>query len=171
MFRRTDCHFRIGEDEYDAETDSYRPEMTRLLSAASDVVYLDAEHPRVCIRGAEDRSRADLGYRWLKDDEIFPFMELRASAQDLRDGSEFDRRDARRRISAQLNTLRSHDVRHVVLGAFGCGAFQNPAEQVARIYQEEIAARAPDFSVIAFAIRASGYGPDNYAPFAAVFRS
>jgi hypothetical protein len=42
----------------------------------------------------------DLGYRWLLDDEVFPFFELRAAAQDLRDGSEFDADDARRRIAA-----------------------------------------------------------------------
>lgn len=170
MFRRTDCHFRIGDDEYDARTDLYRPRMTRLLCARDGVVYLDTERPRVCIRGPEDRSRADLGYPWLPDDQVFPFFELRASAQDRRDGSDFDHRDARDRISAQLNTLRKHRVRHVVFGAFGCGAFQNPAESVAQIYREEIEARGADFSVIAFAVFWPGYGPDNYTAFAETFR-
>jgi len=141
------------------------------LSAEPGAVYLDVRRPRVCLRGAEDRARADLGYPWLPDDEVFPFFELRASARDLRDGSAFDPDDARRRIAAQLNTLRAHRIRHVVLGAFGCGAFRNPSDQVARIYAEEIAERAADFSVVAFAIYAAGYGPDNYAPFAAVFPS
>jgi poly (ADP-ribose) glycohydrolase (PARG)-like protein len=171
IFRRTDCHFRVGEEEYDARLDGYRPAMTRLLTARYGAVYLDVVRPRVCIRGPEDRSRADLGYPWLPDDEVFPFFELRASAQDLRDGTDFDPDDARRRIAAQLSTLQAHRVRHVVLGAFGCGAFRNPADRVARIYAEEIAARAADFSVVAFAIYAAGYGPDNYAPFAEVFRS
>jgi hypothetical protein len=170
MFRRTDCHFRIDEDEYDAQVDRYLPEMTRLLSARDDVVYLDTQRPRVCIRGPEDRSRTDLGYPWLPEDEVFPFFELRAAAQDLRRGSAFDPDDARKRISAQLGTLQSHQVRHVVLSAFGCGAFQNPAHRVARIYHEEIMARRAHFSVIAFAIFAAGYGPDNYTPFAEVFR-
>jgi len=171
MFRRTDCHFRVGEEEYDARLDGYRPAMTRLLSARYGAVYLDVDRPRVCLRGAEDRARADLGYRWLPDDEVFPFFELRASAQDLRDGSDFDPDDARRRIAAQLSTLQAHRIRHVVLGAFGCGAFRNPADRVARIYAEEIAARAADFSVVAFAIYGAGYGPDNYGPFAEVFPS
>lgn len=170
MFRRTDCHFRVGDDEYDARSDRYRPHMTRLLSASDGVVYLDTGRPRVCIRGPEDRSRTDLGYPWLPDDQVFPFFELRASAYDLRDGSEFDPHDARRRISAQLNTLRDHRVRHVVFGAFGCGAFRNPANSVAQIYREEIEARAADFSVIAFAVFWAGYGPDNYTPFAETFR-
>jgi hypothetical protein len=170
MFRRTDCHFRVGEEEYDERLDRYRPAMSRLLSARDGTVYLDTKRPRVCIRGPEDRARTDLGYRWLPDDEVFPFFELRAAAQDLRDGSEFDPDDARRRISAQLNTLGAHRIRHVVLGAFGCGAFRNPAHRVAQIYSEEIVARSADLSVVAFAIFSAGYGPDNYTPFAEALR-
>jgi hypothetical protein len=168
MFRRTDCHYQIGDDQYDASIDRYRPEMTRLLSAADGAVYLDTAQPRVCMRGAEDRERADLGYRWLADDEIFPFFELRAAAQDMRGRGGFDAAEARRRIAAQLDTLRAGGVRHAVLSAFGCGAFENPADVVATIYRDELAARRADFSLIAFAIFAPGYGPDNYAVFASV---
>jgi hypothetical protein len=167
LFRRTDCHFRIGPDEYDAAGDLYRFEATHLLSACDGTVYLDVERPRVCIRGPEDRARSDLGYAWLPEEEVFPFFELRAAAVDLRDGRPFDADEMRRRIAAQLDTLRAHRVRHAVLGAFGCGAFRNPADRVAPIYREEIAARAADFDVVAFAVFAAGYGPDNYAPFAA----
>lgn len=169
MFRRTDCHFRVGDDEYDAAIDEYRPHMTALLEAKGGVVYLDTEHPRVCIRGPEDRSRSDLGYPWLGDDDVFPFFELRAAAVDLRDGSRYDAAEMRRRIAAQLDTLRGHGIRHAVLGAFGCGAFENPADRVAAIYREEVAARAEAFSVIAFAIFHAGYGRDNYTPFAGAF--
>ncbi len=169
IFRRSDCHFRVGDAELDRELDRYRPEVTRLLSGEDGVVYLDAEHSRVCVRGPEAKDRTDLGYPWLADDTVFPFFELRSAAQDLRGGSEFDSHDARRRIAAQLNTLRQHGIRHVVLGAFGCGAFLNPAKHVARLYRQELAARAGDFSVVAFAIFAAGYGPDNFKPFAAVF--
>jgi hypothetical protein len=170
IFRRTDCHFQIGEDEYDVDSDRYRPEMTRLLSAQDGLVYLDVQHPRVCIRGAEDRSKADLGYPWLPEDQVFSFFELRAAAEDLRGGSDFDPQETRRRVSAQLYTLRVHGIRHVVLGAFGCGAFRNPADRVARVYREEIAKRMTDFSVIAFAVFTAGYGPNNYIPFEAAFR-
>ncbi len=169
MFRRTDCHFRIGADEYDGQRDRYHPEMTRLLSAQDGRVYLDTEHPRVCIRGSEVRSRTDLGYPWLSADQVFPFFELRAAAQDLRDGSDFDSIEARKRIVAQLETLRDHQIRHVVLGAFGCGAFRNPADRVSAIYREEITARSEDFAVIAFAIFSAGYGPGNFPPFARAF--
>lgn len=169
MFRRTDCHFRIDISEYDAALDRYRPEMTRLLLASDGFVYLDRKRPRVCIRGPEDLTAIDLGYRWLPDDKVFPFFELRGAAQDLRDGSAFQATEARKRIIGQLDTLRHRGVRHAVLGAFGCGAFRNPADQVAEIYRDEIAARANDFDVIAFAIFSPGYGPDNYTPFARVF--
>jgi hypothetical protein len=171
MFRRTDCHFRIDVGQYDARLDRYLPEMTALLRARHGRVYLDTAQPRVCIRGQEERTRADLGYTWLPDDQLFPFFELRAAAQDLRDGSPFDPDEARRRITAQLDTLRQAGVRHAVLSAFGCGAFRNPARYVAQIYREEILARREDFAVIAFAIYRPGYGPDNYTPFAEVLGS
>lgn len=166
MFRRTDCHFRVEQSEYDEVRDRYVPAMTSLLSAERGSVYIDVNRPRVCIRGPEDRNRRDLGYEWLEEDEIFSFFELRASAQDLRDGRTFDPSEARRRIEGQLDTLRDAQIRHAVLGAFGCGAFQNPAPEVARIYREEILARKEHFSIVAFAIFAAGYGPGNYAPFA-----
>ena len=73
----------------------------------------------------------------------------------------------RKRIAAQLDTLRDAGIRYAVLGAFGCGAFRNPGEQVARIYREEILARAANFSLVAFAIYSAGYGPANYPPFLA----
>jgi len=64
---------------------------------------------------------------------MFAFFELRAAAPDLRDAQGFDARQARRRIALQLETLSEHGIRHAVLGAFGCGAFGNPAEAVAAI--------------------------------------
>jgi hypothetical protein len=170
MFRRTDCHFSLRPEQLDETGEFYTADMTGLISASRGQVYLDVSRPRVCIRGAEDRTLPDLGYAWLADSEIFPFYELRAAAQDLRDNREFDIDDARKRISAQLDTLRSYRLRHVILGAFGCGAFRNPAAIVARLYREEIEKRADDFAVITFAIFSAGYGPDNYIPFNAEFR-
>jgi hypothetical protein len=168
MFRRTDCHFSIRADELDETGERYRQDMTSLLSARTGRVYLDTVNPRVCIRGAEDREAPDFGYPWLPDDDVFPFYELRAAARDLRGNEQLDEGDARRRIAAQLDTLRSHGIRHAVLSAFGCGAFRNPAPVVARLYREEIAERERDFSIIVFAIFAAGYGPDNYTPFRSV---
>ena len=54
-----------------------------------------------------------------------------------------------------------------MLSAFGCGAFANPAAEVARCYR--LALSAPRFEgrfdVVAFAVFHAGYGPDNFAPF------
>lgn len=169
MYRRTDCHFYIDAPEYDTVRDQYQPELTRLLCAEDGVVYLDARRPRVCIRGPELPTAPDLGYRWLDPQEVFPFYELRSAAQDLRGGSPFDAAAARKRIKAQLDTLIRHRIRHVILGAHGCGAFGNPASEIAPIYRDEIDRRLAHFSVIAFAIYAPGYGPDNYTPFAQAF--
>lgn len=166
LFRRTDAHFAVDDAMLGPDPDRYRPEMTALLSASQGRVYLDLDRPRVCIRGPEQRDREDLGYRWLEDDEVFPFYELRAAAVDLRSGDAFDPDEMRRRVRAQLDTLRDADVRHAVLSAFGCGAFGNPAAEVARLYREELDGRRDDFAVIAFAIFHPGYGPDNHAPFA-----
>ncbi len=171
MFRRTDCHFRINEAEYNSQLDKYYPEMTALLSAEKERVYLDTQNPRVCIRGPEDRKHKELGYHWLSEDKIFPFYELRAAALDLRDGSSFNPVEIRKRICAQLDTLRDQGIRHTVLGAFGCGAFRSPADQVALLYQKEIEARSDDFNVIVFAVFSAGYGPDNFTPFSKVFQS
>ena len=169
MFRRTNCHFSIGPDEYDEARDCYHPFMTSLLSGENGRVFLDTSNPRVCIRGSEDRSRDDLGYAWLPADEVFPFYELRAAAQDLRDGSNFSESNARNRIAAQLDTMIEQNVRHAILGASGCGAFMNPTEWVAELYREEIEKRKQQFSVITFAIFDPGYGPGNLAPFQKVF--
>lgn len=171
MYRRTDCHFYVSPPHYDEARDRYHPDATRLLSAEDGRVYLDTDHPRVCIRGPEARDADDLGYPWLPESEIFPFYELKAAAQDLGDGSPFDPIKARRQIAAQLETLRAYGVRHAVLGAFGCGAFRNPAADVARIYREELERRAAYFDVVAFAVFHAGYGPDNYTPFAREFNA
>lgn len=170
MFRRTDCHFAIDDSEYDSERGRYNPALTALISAREGLVYLDVNRPRVCIRGPEDRSLPDLGYRWLADGQIFPFYELRAAAEDLRDGSPFNPAETRRRIAAQLDTLCRYRIRHAVFSAFGCGAFRNPANEVAALYRDEIRERRADFDVIAFAIYHPGYGPDNFASFVSVFR-
>lgn len=170
MFRRTDCHCYVRPPEYDNENDQYSEEMTALLEAQDGLVYLDTEQPRICVRGPEDGSRPDLGYQWLDAAKIFPFYELRSAALDLRDGLAFDRLVATKRIAAQLDTLRLSKIRYVTLGAHGCGAFLNPADEIALIYRQEIERRRDDFTVVSFAIFNAGYGPDNYPPFAAAFR-
>jgi hypothetical protein len=169
MFRRTDCHRYVGAEMLEPDGERYRPEMTALLSAESGYVYLDTANRRVCLRGAENSEHPELP--WLQDDEIFPFYELRAAADDLRDGRAFDPDGARVRIAAQLATLRESGVRFAVLSTFGCGAFRNPAPQVAHVYRTCIDEVRDSFALIAFAIFHPGYGPDNHQPFAEAFRA
>lgn len=185
MFRRTDCHFSLDRcadisvcatvarspaSKITVQMYRYVPRKTALLEASRDRVYLDRTHPRVCVRGKEDRSRPDLGYAWLADEEVFSFYELRAAAADLRIGKgRFSEMETARRVRGQLDTLVAAGVRHVVLSAFGCGAFRNPAPRVAAVYATELRTRAADFDVVAFAIFNAGYGHDNCASFEAAF--
>ena len=169
LYRRSDCHFYIRDEDYDREIDRYRSHMTELISGATGRVYLDTRYPRVCIRSAEDSDQPGLGYRWLEEEEVFSFYELLAAAQDLRRGDLFDPALARSKIAAELDTLIDANIRHAVLGAFGCGALRNPADEVAAIYREEIERRGGAFSIIAFAIRQMPYQASNFTPFQHVF--
>lgn len=117
MFRRTDCHYNITNGSPEKIMILYEPKMTDLLNAENGRVYLDSEHPRICVRGSEKDD-----YRWLDKDEVFPFYELRAAALDCRT-QKFSADSAKKRIKAQFETLRSRKVQHVVLSAFGCGKY------------------------------------------------
>ena len=169
IYRGSDCHFDIRDDEYDREADRYRPHMTELISGVSGRAYLDARHPRIWIRGSEATDQPNLGYRWLEENEVFPFYELRSAAQDLRRGGLFDAAIARRQIAAQLDTLIEAKIRHAVLGAFGCGAFRNPADEVAAIYRQEIERRQDSFYIIAFAILQMPYQASSIIHFQRAF--
>jgi len=156
----------------------YTPDMTNLINGFYNRVYLDWEYPRVCIRGPETTPMAPDNFKVLDNNEVFPFYELRSAAKDYRDKDLMNAKhikdqnekerirdayfnkpdnlhnseiDLRRRICAQLDTLRQHRLRYVVLGLFGCGVFLNRKESVARIYGEELKKREADFSVVVFA--------------------
>jgi len=141
-----------------------------LLNAQHGRVMLDISSPRVCVRGAEFPTFPTLGYAWLPSKKIFPFYELRAAAVNLRMVKIFDQEELTKRVCAQLDTLIEKKIRFVVLSAFGCGAFKNPAEEVAKTYRIAIQARLQHFTYIAFAIHYPGYGPDNITPFRNVFQ-
>ena len=81
----------------------------------------------------------------------------------------YDDAELRKRIAAQLDTCTEAGVRHVVLSAFGCGAFQNPSPIVAGVYKQEVLKRKEHFDVVAFAIFHAGYGPDNFGVFRDIF--
>jgi len=165
IFRRTDLHFSLDRSQTNSSGSRYSPEMSMLINAegSNPRVYMDFDNNKhnVVIRGPESD-----GYKFLLENEIFPFVELRAAAWDLRRFCNVQDdvfvKDCRRRIRAQLLTLKDNSVRCVVFGAFGCGAFENQPRLVAEIYVEEISLMRADFDVIAFAIIMS---PDNLTAF------
>ena len=165
IFRRTDLHFTLDRSQTNSSGSQYTKQMSTLINAEGPDprVYMDFANNKhnVVIRGPESER-----YDFLPENEIFPFVELRAAAWDLRHVDNIDQghfiKDCRRRIRAQLLTLRDNRVRCVVLGAFGCGAFENPPSVVAEIYVEEISLMRADFDIIAFAIIMS---PDNLDAF------
>lgn len=104
----------------------------------------------------------------LPSEEVFPFYELRSAAPQFVSPQSLTiayLRDLRQRIQAQLDTLILYNHTHVVLGAWGCGAFKNNPKIVARLYREEIEKRAAFFHHILFPIISLGSHNSNYAIF------
>ena len=175
MFRRTNCHFSIDRSMLipnEQETSyGYTPKMQALISANEKITYLDVKNPRICIKDKETYNEDDVdlknfGYNELGNGDKFLFYELRCAAVDMRKAViPFDRAEMRKRIEAQFTTLISENVRHVVFGAFGCGAFANPPQQVATLYKECIMLYKDKFDVIAFPIYYAGNGESNYPVF------
>lgn len=170
MFRRTDCHFHIkDEDVY--ENGTYISAMHALINGANGKVYLDKENPRVCIVGSESQKNEDgfgHGYEDLPEEDYFLFYELRAAADNLQKPEDFNEASMRRKIRAQLDTLKENNIRHVILSAFGCGAFNNPPEKVASLYKEELLKDRGYFDSVVFAIYVASRGIDNYPIFSQI---
>mmetsp|Transcript_44611 Transcript_44611/g.87390 ORF Transcript_44611/g.87390 Transcript_44611/m.87390 type:complete len:600 (-) Transcript_44611:42-1841(-) len=163
MFRRTNCHFFIDHTVMQ-QNERYHQGFSDLINAKNGMVYLDTQRVRVCVRGNEAS-----GYRWLPSGEVFPFFELRAAADNLRGGGAFNRESSARKIEAQFKTLVHCGVRHVVLSAFGCGAFKNPPEEIATLYRDAVLRHHHSFDHIVFAVYVHpNYGPDNFTPFATI---
>ena len=167
------------------ENDIYVDEITALVRGDNDKCYLDM-CPRVCIKGPQIMAGGTINtensYQVLETP--FPFYELRSAAPDLRtdmgpqEPAFFTETDDRfvkndehieteldKRILGQLQTLKNNGVRHVVLSAWGCGAFKNDPMQVARIYHKYLTGFEDHFNRVHFAIYYPGYGDDNVDPF------
>jgi len=153
MWRRSTCALSVKDEDYKG----YSEDMQQLVGGQQGMVYFD-KSPRVCFKTREDYAGSKenppfRGYKMMPDDDIFPFYELRSAAIDASSKARaFDEGNCRKRIQAQLETLMKNGIKHVVLGAFGCGAFRNPEEIVARIYKEELEKRRNVFDHVVFAI-------------------
>jgi len=164
IMRRTNLHFELKPVHMQHQNRQYTNEFSKVLNAENtdNLIHMhwDKNSPDFVFRASED-----CDYEILAKEDFFPFAELRGAALDLRHCrlSENEiRQDCRRRIRAQLNTLIKNQIRHVVLGAFGCGVFGHDPHMVASIYVEEIKAVRTSFDVIAFAIILS---PNNLDAF------
>ena len=73
--------------------------------------------------------------------------------------------EMRKRIRAQFLTLQERGVRHVVLSAFGCGAFGNDPEDVASMYKDTLEEFKDALDVVVFAIYYAGHGENNFEVF------
>ena len=76
----------------------------------------------------------------------------------------------RNKIRVQLDNLVANNITHVILGAFGCGAFKNSPEKIAKIYQDLLAQDnyLKHFKNIVIAIKSNGKYL-NFKAFAAIF--
>ena len=178
MFRRTDCHFSHNSSRYTKE------ETDKINGENGKDVYIDITNPRVCIKSKEERvENADKkisinGYDFLSNENIFPFLEMRAAAPDFeylekRKGEQpsgTNKLNFQTCVNAQLNTLTKNKLEYVVLGAFGCGAFNNVPEEVARYYYNKLLKNKANFKVIVFPIYFAGNGANNYKVFYDVFK-
>ncbi|WP_454782153.1 poly(ADP-ribose) glycohydrolase domain-containing protein [Legionella sp. WA2022007384] len=148
---------------------------------------LHSTEPRICFRGPEillsslmeeygssgQTASPELSYSFLPSDSIFPFYELRSAAPEHFAESQSQepsvlkthQEDLRRRIAAQLDTLILAGQSHAVLGAWGCGAFKNEPELVARTYAEEIEKRAEYFQHLLFPIINTNPQSNNFDVF------
>jgi uncharacterized protein (TIGR02452 family) len=88
-----------------------------------------------------------------------------SAAQDLRDWKShykgpFDRRLTREKVRSHLWAAAKHGHTALVLGAFGCGAFKNDADEITKIYMQLLGPGGEfdgRFGVVVFAIIKSKY--------------
>ena len=79
----------------------------------------------------------------------------------------------RKKVQMVLETFEYHGVDHLVLGAWGCGAFRNPPEEVAQIFYDALTGPrfAGRFKHVAFAITTGKPNEDaNMRAFDKAFR-
>lgn len=68
-----------------------------------------------------------------------------------------------------LNAAAANDVDVLILGAFGCGAFENDPNVVARAYYDALKEYANYFDVIEFAVYTNAFETKNFKAFDEVF--
>ena len=75
-----------------------------------------------------------------------------------------------RRAQHILHIAAAHGAEILILGAFGCGAFQNNPEAVAAAYRDALVNYAKYFDEVEFAVYCRGYESENYDTFRRLIR-
>lgn len=83
--------------------------------------------------------------------------------------NEEDEKLTRKKIVQIFTVAASCNYKHLVLGAFGCGAYKNPPEQVARIFKEELKTWSNYFDKVVFAVLCTK-DMTNFNAFTSVFQ-
>jgi hypothetical protein len=124
--------------------------------------------PRVCFKESEANNYAQRS-------RPFEFFELRSAAVDTRNiplaklNKKKYENDMILRIHHQFLTAHLAGATHLLLSAFGCGAFANPeyqdfiTETVFKLYRDAVDTFGVWFTRIDFAIFSAGYGNDNFS--------
>ncbi|MBQ5470598.1 MAG: TIGR02452 family protein [Treponema sp.] len=123
-------------------------------------------------RGLEEN-----GYPFLKEPFITNFVAVAAlNRPDVNDESYAkpeERQGMVNKVRTILGIAASHNHKVLILGAFGCGAFHNPASEVARIFKEELESEnfKNRFEKVIFSIKTDHNDTQgNYSKFAEVFK-
>ena len=100
-----------------------------------------------------------------------PSNEMNPFAGDQ--AAELDRQEyiivMRRRISQIFVAAQTTGADVLILGAFGCGAFRNPPEVVAKLFKEAVDGFGPLFETIEFAVYHTPRETNNYDSFVNAF--
>lgn len=164
MFRRTNCHFcdyQLSNRNVSClvpfTSGRYLPKYRNLINGLDSTCYLDLQ-PRICFKASEQPDDPSMGYKLLNSKDVFPFYEMRCAARDQLNEpltSEADyRAELQKKVESQFAALRKGGIKYAILGAFGCGAFNNDPDVVSKAYQEEISKPINQqfFQVLVFAV-------------------
>ena len=117
------------------------------------------------------------GYPYLKEPFITNFVAVAALNRRAVNGDHYVDPSERQKMVNKIRTIlgiaakNNHKV--LILGAFGCGAFHNPALEVARIFKEELESETfkNRFEKVIFSIKSDKNDTQgNYSKFSEVFK-
>ena len=106
----------------------------------------------------------------LSEEQYLPIDVIVCAAPNLRKVSEIPSEDElliyhEERAKNIFKCAAKHHVSNLILGAFGCGAFRNPPEIVAKAYRNVLSEYGKSFDSIVFAFNCSSKNDKNFLAF------